>query len=207
MAVFDLDFDASVADRFLAELLKQTPFAMAVALTRTAQDVQAELRERLDDDGFTIRTSWVQRRIRIRRATKGRLEARVGSKDAFMVLHLEGGTKVGGGLPNMESELLSVPVGARPSPGAVTRPGKFPGALLRRKKFFLGATAGGTPAVFQRLGSGGRKLRLMWILVPRVQIPKRWRFMERVESTVRKRWAVNMREALARAIKTARIIK
>src|SRR5260370_40269244 len=61
---------------------RQIPFALARALTRTAQDAQSDVRSDLPRR-FTIRNTWVSRSIRITPATKAKPEAIVGSLEPF----------------------------------------------------------------------------------------------------------------------------
>ena len=64
---------------------EQTRFAAAVALTRTAQDAQKEVRRQLPSR-FTIRTGWVAKGIRVKMARKNNLESVVWVKDWFMTI-------------------------------------------------------------------------------------------------------------------------
>ena len=111
-------------DRVFANLEKQVRFAAAKALTRTAQAAQAEVKRQLPKR-FTIRTNWVPNGIRIRPANTSTLSASVLVMNRFMALQETGGDKT-----SPFGEALGVPVGARPTPQSVTRPSKFPGALL-----------------------------------------------------------------------------
>src|SRR3990167_3209198 len=136
-AVIRLDFDArDYIGEIDALVTKEMPFAMAVALTRTAQSAQREVRAELKDR-FTIRGNWVPGGIRIKPATKRNLAAEVGSKDAFMALQETGGVK------KPRGRALAIPVGARRTKMQRTSRSRWPGALLQRKNTFLGKTRDG----------------------------------------------------------------
>lgn len=110
---------------------KQARFAAARALTDVAQDIQQAVIRDLPEM-FTIRSGWVAKGIRIVAANPTSLEAVIGSKDEFMERQAVGGTKEaeGGGS-------VAVPVGARPTRTAMTRPGHWPKALLAKSGKFI----------------------------------------------------------------------
>jgi len=109
----------------------QYPFAAAVALTRTAQDAQAEVRAGLPRR-FTIRNRWVSQGIRIVPATKRRLESWVGSRDDFMALQETGGIK------RPRGEHLAVPTEKvrRRKRGLISK-AQRPRRVLQKPKVFL----------------------------------------------------------------------
>lgn len=185
--------DARPLKAALSETAKQIPFALALALTRTAQAAQADLRAHLGDD-FTIRTGWLAKGIGITPATKGKLRAEVGSKDAFMETQAEGGTKRAHG-----GKLLAIPSKARPSPSALTRPSTWPGRLRRAKKGAYIPDSRG-PLMFARDRKTGRLGSLLWVLRKSVRVPRRWHFADRVEAAVAEsfpRIAVGVLEKIA----------
>lgn len=194
----------------------QIPFATALALTRTAQDVQAALKARLGDH-FTVRSNWVTNSIRYRPAKKGvNPVAYVGSVYEPMADQVEGGTKEGRG-----GRDVAVPVWARRDKGATTKPGQWPGKLAKRKNFFVAPFSTGPFGVgraarseegvglFQRIGRGkGKKhLRLWWTIRDSVQIKARWPFGEESNAAVRAEFADNFWAALEQARATAKPTK
>lgn len=86
-----------VADQFRG-LERQLPFAVALALTRTAQDVKTELTEEMRRV-FDRPTPFTLRSLYLARATKANLEARVWLKDDFglrahyLMPQIEGGSR------------------------------------------------------------------------------------------------------------------
>ena len=73
-------------------ITSQIPFAVALSLTKVAQDAQQEIRRQLPQR-FTIRNNFVSSGIRIIPATKTSLESAVFSKDDFVTLQEVGGLR------------------------------------------------------------------------------------------------------------------
>ena len=186
-------------NRTIHQLSKQSKYAAAVALTRTAKDAQEEVRRQLPER-FTIRTGWVGKGIRIKPARKDGLEASVRVMDDFMALQETGGSK-----RSSSGESLAIPFGARPNPRSVTRPGKFPGALMAKPRHFIAAFHDDpqTHAVWRRSGRQSRKLNLMYVFSDRVEIKPRFRFLETVQAVVEARFAENFRDAMQEALASA----
>lgn len=185
-----LDIDARDAGRVLGWLHRQTRFAAALALTRTAQDAKAEIVAELPRR-FTIRTGWLAKGIRIRPATKANLVATVLSLDHFMALQETGGAKT-----PRQGGRLGVPIGARPTPSAVTRPGIFPGALMRRGRSYV-IDEGERVLMFRRAGHGRRsRSELMYVLRPSVAVEPRFGFRDTVTRVALDRFAVRLGETI-----------
>lgn len=110
----------------------QLPFAIALALTRTAQDVRDELRATLADH-FTVRSNWVAKSLQIDKAEKKDADpaARVGSLYLPMALHDIGGEKTG------SKGRVGIPVAARANDEDVTKPNTFPKKLEKRPNTFI----------------------------------------------------------------------
>jgi len=209
MTEIDAEFDLAGLDRWIdAKVKKQLPFAMALSLTRTAQDAQTRTRGDLAAR-FTIRRPFVAKGIRIKSARKsarlGDIKAQVGTVDAFMALQDAGGTKTGRG-----GGRVAVPVGARPRQTSVTPRSKWPGALLKKPGYFLAPLAGedGALGVWKRAGGkrrrgkarGGQRRKLQYVLTDSVDVPARWQFEDTVSAVVASRHAGNFNAALARAL-------
>ncbi|MBF0097164.1 MAG: hypothetical protein HQM04_10665 [Magnetococcales bacterium] len=180
---------------------KQIRFAAAKALTQTAQDAQEEIRRQLPER-FTIRTGWVAKGIRIVPATPNKLESTVVVKDEFMIQQETGGEKT-----SPFGDSLGVPVGARPTPTAVTRPSRFPAALLTKPGYFIAPITHGskTMALWKRTGRGRRtRLTLMYVFARQVRLRPRFGFRETVRNVALSRFPQRFREAIRQALATAR---
>lgn len=174
----------------------QIPFATALALTRTAQDVQAEIRRQLPQR-FTIRNSWVSKGIVISKATKRQLYAIVRSRDDFMVLQETGGTKAPRG------RHLAVPQGIRGSDREIVTRGKRPRAALRKKRTFV-ATIRGKEGIWQRTTKKRNPIKMLYTLRPTVPVKARFGFHDTAERTAQQRFEENFRTAFEQAVRTAR---
>jgi hypothetical protein len=195
--MMEVSFDAA---RFRREanrkIDRQIPFAFSLALNETGDDLHNELRGDLPSE-FTIRSDWTKKGIRMKRSTKKRLQVTVGSIDDYMA-HQAGGAVVKGS--------QAVPMGARPKAKSRTMRGRWPRALIQRKGAFI-ADLGSGPAVYQpsrHKDPKRRRLRLMYRLVDKTQIPKRWRLERTFREVVAREWQGNVTRALRRALRTAR---
>lgn len=200
-----------VAKQIQGDARDQVPFAIALALTRTAQDVQRELQATLGDY-FTTRGTWVGRSMKIDKAKKGPApEAVAGSVYAPMALHTEGGEKSGRG-----GDDVAVPIAARADPAKRTTPATWPGALAKRGDFFLAPFGGGVVGaasdgsggigLFQRVGRDRdrKRLKLWWLLEPEVQIKPTWPFDELARDVVERELVDNLWSAMEQALATRR---
>jgi hypothetical protein len=188
----------------------QVPFATALALTRTAQDIQGHLQGTLSDY-FTTRGRWVERSIRIDKATKATLTSRVGTLYEPMRAQAEGGTKDGKG-----GGSVAVPIAARADESQKTAPSKWPGKLAQKRDFFLapfgngvvGAASDGSSGVglFQRIGRRREKkrLKLWWLIEDEVKIEPRWPFEQLARETVEREVVTNFWSAMETALATAK---
>jgi hypothetical protein len=181
-------------NRVMRRLPKQIQYASAVALTKTAKDAQVEVRRQLPDR-FIMRSKWVPKGIRTKMATKTNLESKVRVIDDFMALQETGG----------DGE-TSVPIGARPKPTSRTPPGKWPGALLKKPKHFIGPIESGSDEMVlwrRRYKKKSHPLKLMYVFEDRVKIKPRFKFMETVERIGLDRFIIRFEEALIKALETA----
>jgi len=176
---------------------RQVPFATVLALTRTAQDGQEAVRSELPRR-FTLRSSWLQRGIRVQAANKARPVARVWSRDAFMVLQEVGGTK------SPRGRAIAIPKAIRRSERSRIPRSRRPRAILRRPRTFVAPLRGGDAGIFQRRGRRGA-VRLLYALeTDPVRIDPRWGFRSTVQDVVDRTFAGHFGRALARALATAR---
>ena len=100
---------------------------------------------------FTIRNQWVPKRLRVETASKSKLDAVIYHESPFMLAQEDGGIKEKG------SHAMVVPVvgTARPSPTSTTTPGRWPGKLLAKPRFFSAKIHGRT-ALWQRGPQGAK---------------------------------------------------
>jgi hypothetical protein len=194
---FTVEIDVRATLRDLDKLArKQAPFAVALALTMTAKDAQAEVKRTLPEK-FTIRTPWVAKGIRIEPARKSdwpRVRSAVLSKNKFMALQEFGGTKTG-----KSGGSVAVPAGARKTPRQTTPRSRWPGALLKRGAFILKTARG--PAIARRRGAG---VQILYGLERAVRIKPRFAMGATVKKVAAETFAKNFETALARAMRTAR---
>ncbi len=178
---------------------KQIPFALAVALTKTAKDVQKDELKHLHRE-FTIRNKWPERgplAVKITPATKKRMFATVFTKADFMPLHETGGTKI------PEGNHLAIPTSnvKRGKTGKITK-GQRPRNL---KKSFVLETKGGQLGIWQRKGRGKRsEIKPMYWLEPRANIKKSWDWFRTGFKTINRTFNDNFSKSLDKALRTSR---
>jgi hypothetical protein len=190
---------------------RELPFALAKALTKTAQDVQAKVISGLPSR-FTLRTKWFQPNtpfgFKIEKATKTNLVAKVYTRAPWMQLQETGGVKQAPG------KRLAIPFLERPG----TRPGVVFGVkrtkrdlimksqkpqALGSKAFILKGKKGDLLAM--RTGRGKRSiLRILYGLEPKANIKARLHFAETAQQVVDQGWRRNFEDAIAYALRTSR---
>jgi hypothetical protein len=211
--------DSKVFDRALFAMQKQIPFAMARALTLTAQDCKTALVGHLTND-FTIRTTWLEQGMRIKSATKKNQAAEVGSIDPFMAWQEAGGTK------ESNNKVMGIPtevIRGDDNRGIATA-GKWPSRLVNSKKgkgaYFVGQFASGkrfvgrktgaaTPRQRVRAGRTGpvlprEPIEIVYRFADKVQIKPRWEFEKRILEVCDKEFADNALRAIDEVLRTAR---
>ena len=188
---------------------KQLPFAVARALTLTAQDAQTQIRSNMGQR-FTIRNAWSQRGIVVKPADKNVVPARsavfVGDLWAYLLQQETGGMKVPTHLGtalgiSTSSGHIAVPVDIRATPTQILVKSLRPKALLARKDVFI-KDLGGAQAIMQRLPQ--HKLRLLYILAASATIHPRLGLVETALKVGEQRWAINFAASFQVALATAR---
>ena len=194
----ELTFDAMPLRRMLSKLVRdQVPFAIALALNDVAFEARREVVRKLPEH-FTVRSTHPGKGMRVQKARKRTPVAVVGSVRPYMRSQALGSTE-----RPQSSGTIAVPVGARPSPEAKTTRGKWPGAMLRKRGYYVAPTRSGVPGVWRRRGKR-KPPELMWMFVKEVKIEPRWPLGEDVSVAVRKAWPKAAEAALRRAIATAK---
>ncbi|MBF0339678.1 MAG: hypothetical protein HQL95_01780 [Magnetococcales bacterium] len=213
--MFTLKFDQSSLSKLMATTEKQVKYATAVALTKTAKDIQSAVREDLPNR-FTIRTGWVAKGIIIKPATKTNLVAEVCVKDDFMKIQESGGEKT-----EESGKSVSIPFAARQNKQDTTRPSKFPRALLGKEGFFIAPLStkkngSARHGVWQRygrkiimkkgkyVGKKRQQIRLMYAFQHSVLLKPRFGFYGISSDIATKRIKVRFSEALKDAISTSK---
>ncbi len=173
----------------------QAPYATALALTRTAQVAQKNLRddlpERFRDRGGL---PWLSKGIRIEAAKKDKLTAFVVDIDWFMLYQEEGGMK------GSADQLQRVP-GEQLS-GLQLKP-KLSEILLRPGEF-IATNQAGEEFVAHRVGEASYPIVVDFFLRDRVRVQPRFHMADTVERTVRDRFPGEFATAMRRAIATAK---
>lgn len=190
--------DISGANAKLAKAGRQAPFALALALTSLVKDAQASVTRTLAIY-FDQPTPFTKGGIGILPATKDIPVAQVFVKDvqaAYLGIEETGGVRT-------------------PQPGApvilpvqisVNTYGNIPKGALKRERAkpnTFAAPKGGAlpPGIYRR---AGRKLRLLAAVEPRAKYAPRFHFVETVTETVKRLAPQRLREAIAKALATAR---
>lgn len=223
--VVRIDFDYRKEEKkFDGIMREQFPFAVAIALTRTAVQAQKVV-QRETQQRFKLHTMFIPRNIRVIPAKKkdiakfGLAEAFVGTTKviSFMSLHEFGGTKTPKG------SALSLP-SAGLGTGFKSETGKIrnqfrPKTLLSRmdkgagtRKGVRNGKGGGKPAAFVakgmilvRQGPGRYPLRVLYKFESKARIKSRWEFEDTVRTVVENYFAHNMEASMRFAVETAKV--
>lgn len=202
--MINIQVDSSKVSRYLMDVAsKQMPYAMARALTKTAQDIQADIL-RLLPSRFTLRNQWVTKGVRITAARKTKLEASIFTKDNFMELQEKGGTK------KPRSANLAVPTSnARRNKRDIITKANRPRSLGDKAGYFIGEVKGihglwkRPPKAQQRAArkkGGWGKPQIMFRFEKSAKVAKRWGFMDTAVQTVNQRLDGNMDAAIREAL-------
>jgi hypothetical protein len=195
----------------------QQPFAIAKALTVTAQQARDEQQKEMPQR-FTVRRPWVLKGVRIEPATKTNLRSVVKDIDPFMAIQETGGTKTSINHRVFDwGEYLAIPLDARKSKRDIVDKRDWPKNLI--DPFILTARDGrkylavhdiavgkGTRSV--RTARGKQKritgTRLMYVLVKRETLLPRLQLRQTVARVVDQRFTPNLRAAILEAERTAK---
>jgi hypothetical protein len=175
---------------------RQIPFAQSKALNDTAFQIRRQIVQHTYPDSFTVRNSrFINSVLRVETANKTKLNARVFDKLGrdYLQRQAKGGTKTPKGnnlaIPGVRNT-------ARTAGGAIRKSDR-PRSMLNRKDVFRTDTA-----ILQR--QKGQPLKILYILEPSANIPKRFPFYEDANKVANTEFQKNYRTALRNAIRTAR---
>lgn len=191
--------DVRQLDRGLSDAArKQIPFAVARALTATADAARISITRRLPQT-FDRPNPFTMRAVSIQPARKTSLTARVFVKDAqakYLAIQETGGTQA----PSKAAFVIPKAIG-RNAYGNLPR-----GAIQRakaRKGVFVGKPVEGKQGgIWQHVKGGG--LKLLAAFVKKTTYRPRFGFQVQAESVARRVFPAAMREALANAMRTAK---
>ena len=177
---------------------RQLPFATALAITRTVQDAQTDLRRALPS-AFTIRNNFLEKGIRIKAATKKSLQGRVFTIDEILLRQITGAVK------RPRGHAIPLPRGAKSNAKGIIRRGNRPAALRAKRRHFVVETTGGDRVLLRRKTKKRYPIELLWRLHDRaVRIDARFDFDGIAGRSFARNFDRNFGKALARAIATKR---
>lgn len=214
--------DDSELRKLLRDAPRQIPFAMSKALNNLALATRAELKWHMKQDGITLRTGWPISGIRVlNRATRTNLRVDVGSVDPMMQALAEGGDRPFRGLVPVIG-----PGGGRETFQGVMRSDLRKNQALGVEALLTQKTTIGTRTKMRfvrrantiyDLQAGGFKIHKRekgkLIVLPgtpvlripkasAVNIPRRWKYQERVAFSTAKNWERSVLEAVNYALST-----
>lgn len=197
---------------------QQVPYAAALALTRTAQDVQAKLRSTMGEF-FELKNKFSQSGVQINRAEKrdwplASSEVGVDERREYLIDHALGNSKRTGS----NGSRVAIPDTANTWPSKsenvkLTSSGRVPkskrvGTLKRKKtgkrRPFVIRGKSGNEVLAIREGKGRYPLKILYAFRRDVQIPKTWAFEKIAQGEAQAVYDKRFNEALAKAIDTAK---
>lgn len=179
---------------------KQIPFALSLALNNTAFATRRYVVEKLYPRAFpgARNKTFARRTFKVGKSTKYRLHADVHDdlKRGFLDNHIHGRAK------RPRGQFLAVRTRKVPrlAAGGISK-AKRPANL---KKSFVADLRGRGPAVWQRHGRGGRKIKLMYTLRRTTPVDQSFDFYTSGERFVARVFPGELERAVARALRSAR---
>lgn len=207
MADLKIDLELSPALRALDDLRRrQIPFATALALTRTAQAAQRELRSDLPHR-FDIRNDYLSRGTVIQSATKATQEAAVywrapGGESRRSFAKLLSRQEVGG-TTRPKGRHTAIPVNVKRTGGGLIPSRSKPRAILARKGGFVRPIAGGE-GIFQRTSRKAKPILRYALREEPLRYAPRWDFRGTASDVARRVFAREFSAAFAKALATRR---
>jgi hypothetical protein len=169
-------------------IARQIRFAAVNTVNKVAVQLQSATVSEVLPHAFTLRSrgaGWWQPRtalgFNLRFANRKDAEPRaiLGSRADWLPLQEEGGTKTRPG------HRLAIPIAARPSPTSVIPRARKPRRLVAaRKGFVIKTSTGGLSGIFERVGSGPRDIRLVYLLEKAAEVKSRLQFEAEMERRI-----------------------
>lgn len=195
---FTVVMKTASAERMLKGAKKQIPFAIAKALTNTAQDVQEEEGRELNRV-FTIRSLWWKKNrkhgIKVKAARKTKLVAHVHSSAYWLVDHLKGAVRTPQHLHRAVPKSENI---RRKKTGQAAK-AWLPANI--KNKFIIKT---GRNSLLFKWDKRKKQRELVYLLIPRARIKKRFDFYGVGKKTAKKTWKGNVQDAVKLALRTAK---
>jgi hypothetical protein len=199
--MFDLRFDLTDLEkqaRALGTAYDQIPFMLSIALNAAAKATKQKLVQDTWPQHVTQRNArFIDRALQIDYSMKYNLRIEIfdSLNRGSLLLHGEGGTK----LPKGSN--LAIPISGNVRRGATGIPkGLRPRALDAKYKFVANLRGRGD-AVWLRVGSKGRHLKLMYVLKPSTSIAATVPFWGDFQESMRNELRTALPTAMARAMR------
>ncbi len=193
---------ADHARQVLQKVARQMPFAMSLALNKTANAVQQAVRDELPGRFTVRRNAWLKNTIYRNRgtdfATKSRLQAivRIHPDRDVLAKHEAGGTKV----PTSGQSLAIPTANVRRNRSDIVTKANRPRALMANPKVFRQEDT-----LYRATGTGKRrKLIALFRFVRSARIRPRLGMQQTADRVVPDVWERMAREAIEQALRTAR---
>ena len=208
MTDLKIDLDLSPALNALNDLKRsQIPFATALALTRTSQYAQREVKRSLPER-FTIRNTFVERGVKVKAATKASQEATVhwqapvASRRGFAQSLAR--QETGGGKTPAKKWLAIPQKGVKRTGGGMIPKRMQPAAALRNKRTFVAPNQSGGQTIYRRTTKQRYPIVALYTLTERVNVRGAFEFVPTAREASRKVFKREFGKAFAKAIASRR---
>lgn len=202
----DIKFNTDRLERSFDQLRrKQMPFAMAQALTHTAQDAQQDTAKAMTG-AMALKSNYLTRKsqLSITKAKKNdglhRMSATIGHKNWSMAEQM--GEKSITRRP-ATSKYLYKPIGVKKTKTGRIPRAMHPSRIFKKKNVFLSKT-NNSEGIYQHYGPKQTKRRLLYVRIKSQTIRPAMSFHDTVRKTASKRLNKNFGRSMGRAIRSAR---
>jgi hypothetical protein len=179
----------------------QVPYALAGALTATAFDAQRAVKSNLEKK-FTLRNRFTTKGIRVRKATKHNLSARIFATPQtarYLEGHEYGETRT------PQGRSIAVPMSVRKSKQQKITKAKRPRTVLDKPNTFRIVGDSRLPdGIYQRMRGKAKRLKMLYALEPSIRIKRRFGMEKTVRGVAKNKIRRNMQKSLSRALSSAR---